>query len=132
MKIKIQNAWDDQAKSFDRNSFQVKEYDKVISGRFQMSKKDKETDKWVNSPAMSFVCFKRGIKQSTIETILNHGGKSFNVSGELMFDVGKDGKSFFKFNILEAWFEENSDKHSQSKANGFQPEREEIDSEIPF
>ena len=132
MKIKIQNTYNKELKEYDRSSFELKEHDKVISGRFQMSKKDKESDKWLNSPSMGFVCFKNKAEQETIKTILNHGGKSFDVTGELMFEVGPDGKSYFKFNILKAWLSDKVSEHSKAKGNGFVKQEEEGLDEVPF
>lgn len=55
MKIKIQNAWNKNTNSFDRDKYNLKVFDKLLAGSFQMSKKDKETDKWINSAAMNLL-----------------------------------------------------------------------------
>ncbi len=127
MKIKIANAYDKETKSFDRNAFDLRESEKVINGRFTMSRKNK-AEKWF-SASMMFVAFKSTLSRESLISLLNHDGKSIDVKGELMVEQGNDGKAYFKFNIQEVVGEAIS-KHSVDKGNGYVSDEE--DSSIPF
>ena len=38
-KLKLQNSWDDQSESFDKDKFEIRETDGTISGKVSISSK---------------------------------------------------------------------------------------------
>jgi len=102
-KLKLQNIWDDQTKSFLKDQFHLRESDKVISGRVALS--SKKEDKWV-SKDMPFVAFKSQITDSTRIALTQSNGKLFDAEFTIMVDefTDKEGqvRKYFKVNILNA------------------------------
>lgn len=134
-KLKIQNTWNNDTKSFERDKFEVRETDGTISGKVSIS--SKKGDKWLSKP-MPFTAFKSKIDEQTRTVLLHSDGKSFEASFNLSVDSFLDKKTnkettYLKLIINEAKGEGIS-KHSQDKANGYVEEVsiEDFDCEIPF
>jgi len=121
-KLKLQNIWNKETKSFDKDKFTVRETDGTISGKVSIS--SKKGDKWVSKP-IPFVAFKSKIDEETALALLHSAGKPFEAEFNLAVDsfADKEGEevSYFKIIINRAKGEGIS-KHSQDKANGFQPD----------
>lgn len=73
-KIRIQNKWSEESKSFSQN-MDLKENDKVITGKLSISSKDGE--EWVNK-AIPFIAFKSKIDRETDHAIRHSSGKIFD------------------------------------------------------
>lgn len=132
-KLKLQNPWNKETKSFDKDKFEVRETDGTISGKVSIS--SKKGDKWISKP-IPFTAFKSKINVGTMDALLNSNGQSFEADFNIVVDsfVDKEtGKevSYFKLIINEAKSEGVS-KHVQDKGNGFQPQVEEESDSIPF
>jgi len=136
-KLKLQNSWDDQLKSFDKDKFEIRETDGTISGKVSIS--SKKGDKWISKP-MPFTAFKSKIDEETKATLLQSGNLPFQADFNIAVDSFADkvsGKeiSYFKIIINQARGE-GIFQHSVDKGNGYTPEsnyvEEEDDSEIPF
>lgn len=131
-KLKLQNTWNKETKSYDRDKFELRETDKVISGKVSIS--GKKDDKWISKP-IPFIAFKSKIEEGTIDALLHSNGKPFEAEFNLIADsfpdkeTGKD-ISFFKLIINRARCE-GIDKHSADKANAYVSEDLSSD-EIPF
>jgi len=136
-KLKLQNSWDDQSKSFDKDKFEIRETDGTISGKVSIS--SKKGDKWISKP-MPFTAFKSKIDEETKATLLQSGNQPFQADFNIAVDSFADkvsGKeiSYFKIIINHARGEGIS-QHSVDKGNGYAQEsnhvKEEQDDEIPF
>ena len=136
-KLKLQNSWDDQSKSFDKDKFEIRETDGTISGKVSIS--SKKGDKWISKP-MPFTAFKSKIDEETKATLLQSGNLPFQADFNITVDSFADkvsGKeiSYFKIIINHA-SGEGTFRHSVNKGNGYAPEsnhvEEDDDSEIPF
>jgi hypothetical protein len=136
-KLKLQNSWDDQSKSFDKDKFEIRETDGTISGKVSIS--SKKGDKWISKP-MPFTAFKSKIDEETKATLLQSGNQPFQGDFNIAVDSFADkvsGKeiSYFKIIINQARGESIS-QHSVDKGNGYAPQsnhvEEENDDEIPF
>jgi len=120
------------AKLFENNKltdkFNLKEHDKVFTGRIQISNKIK--DKWVNK-AMSFVFFKNS-DLNTVNFFKNYDGSSFRMDFDLTLDKMPNSEElYFKIIIKKTWKE--VDKHSIEKSNGYAPENNYFSEDnIPF
>ncbi|MCE2687908.1 MAG: hypothetical protein LW595_05120 [Rickettsiales bacterium] len=119
------------AKLFENNKltdkFHLKEHDKVFTGRIQISNKIK--DKWVNK-AMSFVFFKNS-DLNTVNFFKNYDGSSFQMDFDLTLDKMPNSEdAYIKIIIKKTWKE--VDKHSTEKGNGYAPENNYFNDEIPF
>lgn len=131
-KLKLQNKWNKDTNSFDKNQFELKETEKLISGKVNVT--SKQNDKFV-SKAIPFVLFKSKADAETQNAVKSCQPflASFNLAVNEFKD--KDGKTITYHQIIinEAKLE-GIDKHSQEKGNGYQPEQEPFndDSEIPF
>ena len=73
-KLKLQNSWDDQSKSFDKDKFEIRETDGTISGKVSIS--SKKGDKWISKP-IPFTAFKSKIDEETKATLLQSGNSPF-------------------------------------------------------
>jgi hypothetical protein len=118
------------AKIFENNKltdkFNLKEHDKVFTGRIQISNKIK--DKWVNK-AMSFVFFKNS-DLNTVNFFKNYDGSSFQMDFDLTIDKMPNSEdAYIKIIIKKTWKE--VDKHSIEKGNGYATQ-DNYFSEIPF
>jgi hypothetical protein len=119
------------AKLFENNKltdkFNLKEHDKVFTGKIQISKKIEE--KWVNK-AMPFVFFKNS-DLNTVNFFKNYDGSSFQMDFDLTIDKMPNSEdAYIKIIIKKTWKE--VDKHSIEKGNGYAPENNYFNDEIPF
>jgi hypothetical protein len=136
-KLKLQNSWNDQSKSFDKDKFEIRETDGTISGKVSIS--SKKGDKWISKP-MPFTAFKSKIDEETKATLLQSSNSPFQADFNVAVDSFADkvsGKeiSYFKIIINQARGE-GMFRHSVDKGNGYAPQsnhvEEENDDEIPF
>lgn len=130
-KLRLQNVWNNDTKSFDKNNFELRESEKTISGKVSItSKKD---DGYISKP-MPFIAFKCKVDKDTLNALLNSRGKSFEAEFGIVVDSFKDNQGkeikYHKLVINKAKLE-GQEKHYQDKANGYQPEEDQDDS-IPF
>jgi hypothetical protein len=118
------------AKLFENNrltdKFNLKEYDKVFTGKIQISKKIEE--KWVNK-TISFVFFKNS-DLNTVNFFKNYDGSSFQMDFDLTIDKMPNSEdAYIKIIIKKTWKE--VDKHSIEKSNGYAPENNYFNDEMP-
>jgi hypothetical protein len=130
-KLKLQNTWNKETKSFDRDKFELRETDGTISGKMQIS--SKKGDKWLSKP-IPFTAFKSKIDFNTIDTIICSKGQIFEAKCNIVVDSFIDKATnkeitYFKLIINEAWNgdKKSIDAHSQAKANGFAPETNHVE-----
>jgi hypothetical protein len=119
------------AKLFENNKptdkFNLKEFDKIFTGRIQVSKKI--DDKWSNK-TMSFVFFKNS-DLNTVNFFKNYDGSSFQMDFDLTLDKMPNSEdTYIKIILKKTWKE--IDKHSIEKGNGYAPQTEDFNDEIPF
>lgn len=119
------------AKLFENNKptdkFNLKEFDKIFTGRIQVSKKI--DDKWQNK-TMSFVFFKNS-DLNTVNFFKNYDGSSFQMDFDLTLDKMPNSEdTYIKIIVKKTWKE--IDKHSIEKGNGYAPQTEDFNDEIPF
>jgi len=119
------------AKLFENNKptdkFNLNEFAKVFTGRIQVSKKI--DDKWSNK-TMSFVFFKNS-DLNTVNFFKNYDGSSFQMDFDLTLDEMPNSKdTYIKIIVKKTWKE--IDKHSIEKGNGYAPQTEDFNDEIPF
>jgi len=119
------------AKLFENNKptdkFNLKEFDKIFTGRIQVSKKI--DDKWSNK-TMSFVFFKNS-DLNTVNFFKNYDGSSFQMDFDLTLDKMPNSEdTYIKIIVKKTWKE--IDKHSIEKGNGYAPQAEDFNDEIPF
>ena len=119
------------AKLFENNKptdkFNLKESQKVFTGRIQISKKIE--DKW-NNKTVSFVFFKNS-DLNTVNFFNNYDGSSFRMDFDLTLDKMPNSEdTYIKIIIKKTWKE--IDKHSTEKGNGYAPQTEDFNDEIPF
>ena len=129
-KLKLQNSWDDQSKSFDKDKFEIRETDGTISGKVSIS--SKKGDKWISKP-MPFTAFKSKIDEETKATLLQSGNSPFQADFNVAVDSFADkvsGKeiSYFKIIINQARGEGIS-QHSIDKGNGYVPQSNYVEEE---
>lgn len=135
-RLRLQNTYNNETKSFDKNNFELRENEKTIRGKVTISNKD--NDRWL-SKAISFVAFKSQIDLETATAIRDSRGNSFDADYKLNVGIIKDrdnkpildknGKEQFYFYLVINQAKiiiKDVDKHSQEKANGY------VDEEIPF
>jgi len=135
-KLKLQNTWNNQSKSYDKDKFELRETDGTISGKVSIS--SKKGNKWISKP-IPFTAFKSKIDAETTTTLLHSGSQPFQASFNIMVDsfadkeTGKD-ISYFKMIINEARGEIS--QHSKDKGNGYAPQsnnvEEDFGEEPPF
>jgi hypothetical protein len=118
------------AKLFENNrltdKFNLKEYDKVFTGKIQISKKIEE--KWVNK-TISFVFFKNS-DLNTVNFFKNYDGSSFQMDFDLTIDKMPNSEdAYIKIIIKKTWKE--VDKHSIENSNGYAPENNYFNDEMP-
>lgn len=119
------------AKLFENNKptdkFNLKEFDKIFTGRIQISRKI--DDKWQNK-TMSFVFFKNS-DLNTVNFFKNYDGSSFQMDFDLTIDkMPNSDETYIKIIVKKTWKE--IDKHSIEKGNGYAPQVEDFNDEIPF
>jgi len=131
-KLKLQNTWNKEAKSFDKDKFEVRETDGTISGKVSIS--SKKGDKWISKP-IPFVAFKSKIDEETALALLHSAGKPFEAEFNLAVDsfTDKEGKevSYFKI-IINRGEGEGISKHSVDKGSYQQEQEDLLDDQIPF
>jgi|SRR6056300_640727 len=133
-KIRIASVWNNDTKSYEKGVFEIRESDKAISGKVNIS--SKKDDKYI-SKTLPFIAFKSKIDELTTFALLHSKGKLFDAEFNLMVDSFEDSNKknviFIKLVINEARLKEGTiDKHNEAKANGYQPQQELIDDEIMF
>ncbi len=119
-KLKIVNIYNKEKKQYERNSFDIKESEKSITGRVNIStKKDGEPI----SKTLPFIAFKEKINRETKRAIIDSRGKLFDAEISLMVESFKNqaGEKIDYIRIVI----------NEAKANGYQPKAEDLDS-IPF
>lgn len=131
-KLRITNTYNKETKQYEKESFDIRESEKIITGKVNIS--NKKNDKYI-SKTLPFIAFKSKIDIETERAILDSRGQLFEAEIGLMVDNFQDQKTgktitYAKVVINKAKFEA-VDKHNQAKANGYQPEAEDL-TEIPF
>lgn len=131
-KLRITNTYNKETKQYEKESFDIRESEKIITGKVNIS--SKKNDKYI-SKTLPFIAFKSKIDIETERAILDSRGQLFEAEIGLMVDNFQDQKTgktitYAKVVINKAKFEA-VDKHNQAKANGYQPEAEDL-TEIPF
>lgn len=130
-KLRLQNVWNNDTNSYDKNNFELRESEKTISGKVSItSKKD---DGYISKP-LPFIAFKSKIDNDTLNALLNSRGESFEAEFNIAVDSFKDNQGkevkYHKLVINKAVFGGIS-QYEKDKANGYQPEEDDSDS-IPF
>jgi len=118
------------AKIFENNKpvdkYNLNEHEKTITGRIQISKKIQE--KW-GSKTMSLVFFKDN-DINTVDFFKNYDGSSFEMDFDLTLDKMPNSEELYiKIIIKKTWKE--VDKHSIEKSNGYAPENNYFNDEMP-
>ena len=131
-KLRISNTYNKESNQYEKNTFDIRESEKLITGKVSIS--SKKDNKYILK-TLPFVAFKSKIDRETERAILDSRGQLFDAEIGLMVDNFQDqtGKTitYAKVVINKAKFEA-IDKHNQAKANGYQPEEELLDDDIPF
>jgi hypothetical protein len=131
-KLRISNTYNKENNQYEKGTFEVRENEKSITGKVNIS--SKKDNKYILK-TLPFVAFKSKIDRETERAILDSRGQLFDAEIGLMVDNFQDqtGKTitYAKVVINKAKFEA-IDKHNQAKANGYQPEEELLDDDIPF
>tara|TARA_R100000951_G_scaffold113765_1_gene116497 strand:+ start:1089 stop:1487 length:399 start_codon:yes stop_codon:yes gene_type:complete len=130
-KLRISNTYNKENNQYEKGTFDIRESEKSITGKVSIS--SKKDDKYI-SKTLPFIAFKSKIDRETERAILDSQGQLFEAEIGLMVDNFQDqtGKTitYIKLVINKAKFEA-VDKHNQAKANGYQPEAEDLTG-IPF
>jgi len=131
-KLRISNTYNKENNQYEKGTFEVRENEKSITGKVNIS--SKKDNKYILK-TLPFIAFKSKIDRETERAILDSRGKLFDAEIDLIVDSFQDqtGKAitYAKVVINKAKFEA-IDKHNQAKANGYQPEEELLDDDIPF
>ena len=140
-RLRIQNIFNKETKSFDKSNFDIRETDKSISGKVSVS--SKKGDVWL-SKALPFVVFKSKVDEDTQRAILLSKGQSFEADFGLIVDSFEaDGKEiiYIKLVINKAVSvdgnNQSSPENRSSHDKGFAKAEEAfsddiIDDDIPF
>tara|TARA_R110000824_G_scaffold158255_1_gene332008 strand:- start:431 stop:859 length:429 start_codon:yes stop_codon:yes gene_type:complete len=97
-RLRIQNIFNKETKSFDKSNFDIRETDKSISGKVSVS--SKKGDVWV-SKSIPFVVFKSKVDEDTQRTILLSKGQSFEADFGLIVDSFEaDGKEIIYIKLV--------------------------------
>jgi hypothetical protein len=130
-KLRIANVYNKESNQYEKSTFDIRESEKIISGKINIS--TKKNDIYI-SKTLPFVAFKSQIDRDTERAILDSKGQLFEAEINLIADNFQDqsGKTinYIKVVINQAKFEA-VDKHNEAKANGYQSENE-LPDEIPF
>ena len=130
-KLRISNIFNKESNQYEKGTFDVRESDKSIVGKVNIS--TKKDNKYI-SKTLPFIAFKSKIDRETQRAIIDSKGQLFEAEIGLMVDSFQDqsGKTitYVKAVINKAEFKA-VDKHNQAKANGYQPE-DLLDDEILF
>jgi hypothetical protein len=131
-KLRIANTYNKETKQYEKESFELRESEKSLTGKVNIS--SKKNDKYI-SKTMPFVAFKSKIDIDTENAIRNSRGQLFNAEIGLIPDsfTADDGKEviYIKVVINKASFEQIN-QHSIDKGNGYQPQEDLPDDSIPF
>jgi hypothetical protein len=132
-KLRISNTYNKETKQYEKGSFDIRESEKKIEGKVNIS--SKKNDKYI-SKTLPFIAFKSKIDIDTERAILDSRGQLFEAEIGLIVDNLQDQKTgktiaYVKVVINKARFEA-VDKHNQAKANGYQPQEDLLDDEIPL
>ncbi len=122
-KLKIVNIYNKEKKQYERNSFDIKESEKSITGRVELCGiVTKKNDKYIPK-ILPFIAFKNKINRETERAIIDSRGKLFDAEISLMVESFKNqaGEKIDYIRIVI----------NEAKANGYQPKAEDLDS-IPF
>ena len=130
-KLRISNTYNKENNQYEKGTFEVRENEKSITGKVNIS--SKKDNKYI-SKTLPFIAFKSKIDRETERAILDSRGKLFDAEIDLIVDSFQDqtGKAitYIKLVINKAKFEA-IDKHNQAKADGYQPEADDL-METPF
>ena len=130
-KLRISNTYNKENNQYEKGTFEVRENEKSITGKVNIS--SKKDNKYILK-TLPFVAFKSKIDRETERAILDSRGQLFDAEIGLMVDNFQDqtGKTitYAKVVINKAKFEA-VDKHNQAKANGYQPDNL-LDDDIVF
>jgi len=130
-KLRIANVYNKENNQYEKNTFEIRESEKIISGKVNIS--TKKDNKYI-SKTLPFVAFKSQIDRDTERAILDSRGQLFEAEINLIADNFQDQNdktiNYIKVVINHVKFEA-VDKHNEAKANGYQSE-EELQDEIPF
>ena len=130
-KLRIANVYNKENNQYEKSNFEIRESEKTISGKVNIS--TKKDNKYI-SKTLPFVAFKSQIDRDTERAILDSRGQLFEAEINLIADNFEDqsGKTinYIKVVINKARFEA-VDKHNEAKANGYQSENL-LDDDIPF
>ncbi len=130
-KLRIANVYNKESNQYEKSTFEIRESEKIISGKVNIS--TKKNDIYI-SKTLPFVAFKSQIDRDTERAILDSKGQLFEAEINLIADNFQDqsGKTinYIKVVINQAKFEA-VDKHNEAKANGYQSENL-LDDDIPF
>ena len=118
----------------DKGQFEFENKGRFAAGKLTWtdSGKDKEGNKVFKTSTKKFICF-----EANIEFIEQNLGSEFEIEGNLVGESfkDKDGKNVrydqIVLNKVEL-FAKDLSKHSVDKGNGYQPQEEDTDDEIPF
>tara|TARA_R110000868_G_C10972986_1_gene771113 strand:+ start:11281 stop:11688 length:408 start_codon:yes stop_codon:yes gene_type:complete len=133
-KVRLQNFYNKDTNSFDKNNFELRESDKSITGKLSIS--SKKDDKW-HSKAIPFIAYKSQIDNETTMALLHSKGQLFEAEINLSVDIFRpEGEPkyiiFFKAIVNKAKFEGEISKHSKAKGDAYVKEEEFLDDEIVF
>ena len=130
-KLRIANVYNKESNQYEKSTFEIRESEKIIAGRVNVS--SKKNDIYILK-RVPFVAFKSQIDRDTERAILDSKGQLFEAEINLIVDNFQDqsGKTinYIKVVINQARFEA-VDKHNEAKANGYQSENL-LDDDIPF
>jgi len=130
-KLRIANVYNKENNQYEKNTFEIRESEKIISGKVNIS--TKKDNKYI-SKTLPFVAFKSQIDRDTERAILDSRGQLFEAEINLIADNFQDQNdktiNYIKVVINHAKFEA-VDKHNEAKANGYQSENL-LDDNIPF
>jgi|GEM_PF-3739166 len=127
-KLRLANRFDKDTNKFDKD-FDIKETDKIITGKINIS--SKKDEKWV-SKTIHFVVFKSTVDTETQAAVKS--GKPF--LAEFTISVGQfptqKGELFtFHQLVINKARPEGIDAHNYAKGNAYQPQQD-YDDTIPF
>ena len=130
-KLRIANVYNKENNQYEKSNFEIRESEKTISGKVNIS--TKKDNKYI-SKTLPFVAFKSQIDRDTERAILDSRGQLFEAEINLIADNFQDQNdktiNYIKVVINHAKFEA-VDKHNEAKANGYQSENL-LDDDIPF
>ena len=127
-KLRLQNKFNKDTNKFERDNFEIKETEKTLTGKINVS--SKINDNWV-SKAIPFIVFKSKASQETVSAVKSGVFEADFKLSVNQFTNQKDETITYHHLIINEARLEGQEKHYQDKANGYQPEEEQDDS-IPW